>query len=236
MSKGLPSYPHCKFITNSPYLNIYGYPEELDYLDIRPLPSNWCRCDSLTRYEKESNFEIPDQLKGKSGKLIYFSLGSMGAFDIQLMKRLIGILAKSPNRFIVSKGQLHDKYELSDNMWGEKTVTQLAVLPIVDLVITHGGTNTFTETLYFGKPMIVMPLFSDQYDNAQRIQETGYGLRYDPYTCTEEELLGGIESLLNDKTLGLKLKNISERIKKSKSILNVVEKIESLANNNYIYK
>ena len=97
------------------------------------------------------------------------------------MRRLIEVLARSPHRFIVSKGPQHDELELADNMWGEEFLPQPAILPLVDLVVTHGGNNTTTECLHAGKPMVVLPLFWDQMDNAQRIAETGLGVRLPPY-------------------------------------------------------
>ncbi len=228
VSKGFDSLPEGKLITPSPYLNIYMFPEELDYTDIRQLPSNWYRFDCFMRSEEKQHFEIPQKLRNKSGKLIYLSMGSMGGADLELMKRLVSILSKSKHRFIVSKGVFHDQYELADNMWGERTVPQINVLPVVDLVITHGGNNTFTETLFFGKPMIVMPLFADQYDNAQRIEEKGFGIRLNPYDFEENVLLENIDKLLNDENLTLKLNKISERIQSSKRISKVAELIESL--------
>ena len=73
-------------------------------------------------------------------------------------------------------------------MWGAEFVPQTKIIPLVDLVITHGGNNTTTEALHFGKPMIVLPLFWDQYDNAQRVDELGYGVRLATYAFTDEEL------------------------------------------------
>ncbi|CAG2118283.1 unnamed protein product, partial [Medioppia subpectinata] len=105
-------------LSESSHLNIYGYPLELDYTDIRPLPPKWYRFDNLKRTEKHIPFNLPIQLMDKPGKLIYFSLGSMGAADVDNMKRLVNVLSKSKHRFIVSKGPLHDEYSLADNMWG----------------------------------------------------------------------------------------------------------------------
>ena len=97
------------------------------------------------------------------------------------MRRLVAVLADTPHRYIVSKGPRADEFELPDNMWGEGRLPQTSIIPQCDLVITHGGNNTTTESMHFGKPMIVLPLFWDQYDNAQRVQELGLGARLDTY-------------------------------------------------------
>jgi UDP:flavonoid glycosyltransferase YjiC (YdhE family) len=76
--------------------------------------------------------------------------------------------------------------------------------------------------------MILMPLFGDQYDNAQRIKEKGFGIRINPYDFEENVLLESIEKLLNDEKLAQKLTKISERIQSSKSILKAAELIENL--------
>ena len=102
-------------------------------------------------------------------------------------------------RVIVSKGPQHEQLRLPDNMAGEEFLPQTSILPQVDAVITHGGNNTVTECFHFGKPMVVLPLFWDQYDNAQRVHETGFGLRLDTYGHAPEELLGAVDRLLGDE-------------------------------------
>ncbi len=117
------------------------------------------------------------------------------------MKDLVEALAETPHRYVVSKGPQHAEYELADNMVGEEFLPQVSVLPQVDLVITHGGNNTTTECLHFGKPMVVLPIFWDQHDNAQRIDETGFGIRLPTYSFGEGDLPAAIDRLLADAEL-----------------------------------
>jgi len=224
----LPKNP-VGYIPLSPYLNIYMYPEELDYIDEYPL-EHWKRCDCMVRDAKAGKFELPDKLKDKPGKLIFLSLGSLASADDELMKRLTSMLADCPHRFIVCKGPLHHKYELPDNMWGDKFVPQLEVLKTVDLVITHGGNNTITESFFYGVPgFIVCPLFGDQFDNAQRLQEKGLGVRLDPYNCTKEELHSAIETMLTKDTRGTMLK-ISERMRKPEARNRALQLVSDFVN------
>ena len=98
-------------------------------------------------------------------------------------------------------------------MVGEQMVPQTKVIPQVDLVISHGGNNTVTETLHFGKPLIVLPLFWDQYENAQRIDELGFGVRLNTYGFADAELTDAVEKILADTELRSDLEEIGEKIR-----------------------
>ena len=79
-------------------------------------------------------------------------------------------------------------------------------------MITHGGNNTVTEAFHHGKPMIVLPLFWDQVDNAQRIDETGFGRRLATYDFRDDELTDAIDELLADRALKRRLAAIASRL------------------------
>ncbi len=217
-----------EFIAESPWLNLYSFPAEVDYERARPLGPTWHRLDSTVR-AADTTWELPAHLAERDGALIYLSLGSLGSADVGLMQRLVDLLATTEHRVIVSKGPLADQITLHDNQAGEGFLPQPAILPQVDLVITHGGNNTVTEAFHHGKPMIVLPLFWDQVDNAQRVEETGFGRRLATYGFRDEELTDAIDELLVDRAMATRLASMSARIKVSSGTARAADLIERLA-------
>ena len=230
IAQGAPQLPDLEFIHTSPHANLYVYPEELDYTRSRPLDSTWTRMDSSVR-DTDGDFILPEVVTERplGSALIYLSLGSLGSADVELMQRLISILGKTNHRFIVSKGPQHASFDVAPNMYGAEFLPQTKIIPRVDLVITHGGNNTVIEALHFGKPMIVLPLFWDQYDNAQRVSETGFGLRLETYSFTDSDLTEAIERLLSDSDLKARLATTSARIQKADGIKIGADVIETVA-------
>jgi len=226
--QGAPPLPELEFIHESPWLNLYLYPEEADYTRARPLEPRWDRLDSCVRATDDAWSE-PAGFRGDGQKLVYLSLGSLGSADVELMRRLVEELAESSPRYVVSKGPQHEHFELADNMTGAEFLPQASILPEVDLVVTHGGNNTVTESFFFGKPMVVLPLFWDQYDNAQRVHELGYGVRLDTHGHEPNELRGAIDTLLGDEMLRERLRRVSARLQKVPGTEKAASLIEQVA-------
>jgi MGT family glycosyltransferase len=213
--RGAPELPQLELIHDSPDLNLWLYPSAIDYARAAPLGGNWRNLETCVR-STDAAWELPEALRsdGLAGRpLVYLSLGSLGSGDVGLMRKLIGELAEAPYRVIVSMGPQHAELELAPNMAGDEFLPQVSLLPEVDVIVTHGGNNTITEGLHFGKPMVVLPLFWDQYDNAQRIDETGFGRRLNTYGHEGAELTGAIDGLLADEGLATRLGAASERLR-----------------------
>ncbi|GAA2605032.1 glycosyltransferase [Paractinoplanes durhamensis] len=225
VSTGAPALPDLEFIHEGDH-NLYVYPEVLDYRKSRRLGPNWQRLESSVR-ETDDSYDLPEGF-ADGHKLIYFSLGSLGSADVELMRRVVAALGATEHRYIVSKGPLHEEIELADNMIGAEFLPQTSIIPLVDLVVTHGGNNTTTEAMHFGKPMIVLPLFWDQYDNAQRVDETGYGVRLDTYGFRDEELHAAIDRLLGDDALRAKLEADGAAIRAADGVRVAADAIEKI--------
>ncbi len=228
-AQGADALPELEFMPRANAANLYVYPAEADYLDARPLDASWVRLDSSVR-EIDEQYVLPTEFanRPRDSALVYLSLGSLGGADVDLMQRLVDVLGTTRHRFIVSKGPQAGRITLAANMVGAQMLPQTNVIPQVDLVISHGGNNTVTESLHFGKPLIVLPLFWDQYENAQRIHELGFGVRLDTYAFADEELTAAVDRLLADVALRERLTDLGAVIRARDGLrvgADVIEKV-----------
>ena len=226
--RGAPALPELEFMHESPWLNLWIYPAEIDYARAQPLGPGWHNLEASVRSTDDA-WTLPESLASQEGPLVYLSLGSLASGDVELMQGLIDSLADTPYRVVVSMGPQHEALQLAGNMIGAEFLPQASILPQVDLVITHGGNNTVTESLYYGKPMVVLPVFWDQYDNAQRIHETGFGIRLDTYGHEPAELAAAADRLLADEALRERLTTMSRRLQAAPGTARAAELIEQVA-------
>ena len=77
--------------------------------------------------------------------------------------------------------------------------------------------------------MILLPLFWDQVDNAQRVDETGFGRRFRAYDFEDAEFLGAIDSLLAGRALHDRMAAMSALIKGTSGTVRAADLIEGVA-------
>ena len=207
---GEQPYPLGEFFEASPHLNLLLYPEPVKFKRQNALdPNKFQYLHGCVRNEKE--YIVPTFNKNNDGKLIYLSFGSLGSGDTDLLKRLIKVLAKTDHRILVNVGDYKEEYtDIPDNIHIDSWYPQPSVIPQCDLVIHHGGNNSFTECLYFGVPAIIMPYVWDGHDNATRVHETKHGLKMHRAAWADDLLINNINFLLNDEQIQKNLLNTSK--------------------------
>ena len=101
---------------------------------------------------------------------------------------------------IVEKLKKHS----SQNTLTKEFIPQIALMLYVDTVVFHGGCNTLTEAMYYGKKMILLPFSSDQFNIAYDMETNGLVAVLDPKNFSNEGLSKAfthIEEISKDQLL-----------------------------------
>ncbi|XP_013803965.1 UDP-glucuronosyltransferase 1A1-like isoform X1 [Apteryx mantelli] len=156
-------------------------------------------------------FEAIVNASGEHG-IVVFSLGSMVS-EIP-MKKAIEIteaLGSVPQTVLW-------RYtgEVPPNL--PKNIKLVKWLPQNDLLahpktrafITHGGSHGVYEAICNAVPMVLMPLFGDQMDNAKRIETRGAGLTLNILEMTSKDISDALHAVINDKKYKENIKRLSD--------------------------
>ncbi|KAM7048979.1 UDP-glucuronosyltransferase 1A6-like isoform 7-T7 [Acridotheres tristis] len=76
--------------------------------------------------------------------------------------------------------------------------------------ITHGGSHGVYEGICNAVPMVLMPLFGDQMDNAKRVESRGAGLTLNILEMTSNDISKALKAVINDKKYKENIQRLSE--------------------------
>jgi UDP:flavonoid glycosyltransferase YjiC (YdhE family) len=133
---------------------------------------------------------------------ILISFGTLFSNRTDIVEKCILAVKKQyPNAAIIAAAgaQYQSLQHLqSESVIIDKFIPQSGLLPFVDLVIHHGGVNTFAETLYFAKPMVILPFTGEQISVAFDAEYMKLGQVVNPYdldvTTLQEKITMAYES------------------------------------------
>ncbi|MBN1837467.1 MAG: glycosyltransferase family 1 protein [Spirochaetales bacterium] len=137
---------------------------------------------------------------GAEAPRILIVMGTFLAARTDVLERCIrAALAEFPEARIIAAAGAHRQalaHLASEQVRVEEFVPQTALLPHVDLVVHHGGNNSFTECLYYGRPMVILPFSSDQFNIAFDAETAGLAEVADPNAFGEGEMRGTLRAAL----------------------------------------
>ena len=145
-----------------------------------------------------SGFDAP----AGSGPLVYVSLGTRLNTSARFFRSCVEAFRGTGARVIMSIGDSVRPGRLGPlppTIAVRRSVPQLEVLSRASLFITHGGMNSVNEALYYGVPMVVVPMGNDQPTVARRVVELGLGEALDARSATPAALRGAALRVMSDQ-------------------------------------
>jgi UDP:flavonoid glycosyltransferase YjiC (YdhE family) len=150
----------------------------------------------------ESTAGVPAWLTAeRTRSRVYLTLGTVAFGAVEVLNRAIAEIAPLGVDILVTVGPEGEPAalgEVPDNVRVERFVAQSAVLPLVDLIVHHGGTGTVLGALEAGLPQLVLPQGADQFLNAEIVAAGGIG-RALPNDAQQPGVIGeAVRALLGD--------------------------------------
>lgn len=146
---------------------------------------------------------------------IYFSMGSnLKTKDLppskvqEILKALGGLKQR-----VLWKFELDNLPNKPENVYISDWFPQTDILahPKIMAFVTHGGMLSTTESIYHAKPVIGLPIFSDQFFNMAHAEQNGYGIMLDFKTLNAVEFRKAIERITSEPSYTKVVQGISFR-------------------------
>jgi MGT family glycosyltransferase len=171
---------------------------------------------SISARHAESDFPFDKLDRGRP--LLYISLGSIFASQPEFFKLCFEAFADQPWQVVLAVGRKFDVATLGvvpENFLLAPYVPQLELLPHTSLFVTHAGTNSVMESMYYGVPMVLIPQQPEQGLHARRVEEMGLGLVLDKGKLSAATLRETVERVAQDAGYRERSQQMQQEIRQS---------------------
>ncbi len=182
---------------------------------------------SIDRKEKELSAS-DKTFEGK--KMVYISLGSVNTAFPDFYRMCVEAFDKTEYYVCISIGNKCDMSQfdnLPENIQVKTFYPQLEMLKHAAVFVTHAGFNSVNEALYFGVPMLALPLVNDQPMVAKRITSLGVGRTADMKEINAQNLKEMIDLIVKNDTMKSSCREISNQMRTCGTRKNIGERLEA---------
>ncbi len=215
-----------RFETVSKFLNIiWTVPEML--IEASDCPANTELVGvSLPKNKRGGQEADWDALSDKP--IVYVSFGTIYHARATLLEMILRGLSTLDVNVVVATPALPECFvdALPANCTWLKLSDQIAALEHADAFVSHGGHSSFLEAIRIGVPVLVVPLASDQPNQAFFAEHHGIGRAIHPDVLEPEGVAKTIASMLTDEKLKTTIKRFSELYKEGGGAETAVNRIE----------
>ncbi|NWV82284.1 UD11 glucuronosyltransferase, partial [Dasyornis broadbenti] len=180
----------------------------------RPVMPNMVYVGGINCKQKKplsKEFEAMVNASGEHG-IVVFSLGSMVS-EIPMKKAMeIAEALGTVPQTVLWRYTGKAPPNLPKNVKLVKWLPQNDLLahPKTRAFITHGGSHGVYEGICNAVPMVLMPLFGDQMDNAKRVESRGAGLTLNILEMTSEDISTALKAVINEKKYKDNIQRLSD--------------------------
>ena len=200
--------------------------------------------DTVRYHEpRETPVSLPDWWRGSDAPLIYMTFGTvLGHMSIaaETFRMALKAVERTHARVLLTVGRRFDASTLGPvpaNVHLEPWIDQARVLDHADLVVCHGGSGTTLAALAAGVPLVIVPLFADQFENARRIAAARAGRVVESQIRTggtrsinaaaAPEITRSIEDVLGDVTYRDRTRAIAAEMTATPTVEEVLTRLPS---------
>jgi len=134
--------------------------------------------------------------------LVYVTMGTEFNKQPGVFHAILDGLAGEPIEVVVTVGPSGDPDALGprpENVRIERFIPQSRILPHSVAFVSHGGSGATLGAVRTGVPMLAIPQGADQFLNAERVAETGIGLRLLPSEVSALAVRDAVRALIDDR-------------------------------------